>query len=543
MKTMKKVFALALAVLMIMAMAVPAAAAGETYTITVKGTATGHIFEAYQIFAGNLDSAGILTEVTWGTGVDATKKVTWGEGEAARELTLLEALQTMTRFAEAENASDVAAALNNVSSSVALEFAAVVSKYLSTTMTDTTGQSGPTYTLSGLSAGYYLIKDKDGSLNGMPNESYTEFILSVSRNTEINPKSGHPTVEKQVSNTGALGSFGDWVTQSIGSPVYFNVKGSLSNELHYYDTYYYAFLDTMTVGLTFDPSSVKVTRIDANGRTDVIDAGCYSVNTESVAEGTKLTVVFNDLLTVTSGGTKLTINRSDNILLSYSATVNSHSLIGLDNPDRNKVRIEYSNNPNTEDHGTTHEVDVDVYTFELDILKVDAMDHNKVLSGAEFILYRTISDVTTYAKADLNADGVYKVSEWVSAQDDATVFVTDADGMLKVSGLKAGGFYVKETKAPAGYNLLPEPLEVWIQVNKDALATNQGEKVTASVGNATVAVNPNSGVVSATVENAAGTVLPSTGGVGTTVFYALGGLLVCAAIVLLVTKKRMGAEA
>ncbi|MDD6441331.1 MAG: LPXTG cell wall anchor domain-containing protein, partial [bacterium] len=37
-----------------------------------------------------------------------------------------------------------------------------------------------------------------------------------------------------------------------------------------------------------------------------------------------------------------------------------------------------------------------------------------------------------------------------------------------------------------------------------------------------------------------GAELPSTGGMGTTIFYVLGSILVLAAVVLLVTKKRMG---
>jgi len=44
------------------------------------------------------------------------------------------------------------------------------------------------------------------------------------------------------------------------------------------------------------------------------------------------------------------------------------------------------------------------------------------------------------------------------------------------------------------------------------------------------------------VENNAGTQLPSTGGIGTTLFYIGGGILVLAAIILLVTKKRMSAN-
>ena len=41
------------------------------------------------------------------------------------------------------------------------------------------------------------------------------------------------------------------------------------------------------------------------------------------------------------------------------------------------------------------------------------------------------------------------------------------------------------------------------------------------------------------VENRKGSVLPSTGGIGTTLFYIGGSILVLAAVILLVTKRRM----
>lgn len=537
MKTMKKVFALALAVMLVVAITVPAAAAdGEeaTYTITVQGNASGHIYEAYQIFSGTLDSAGVLTGVEWGSGIDVSQ-----------EADLLTELQKLSRYQNATDAASVAKALDNGSSADGLEFAAIVGKFLSgtkavTTKADGTYQDGPAYTLSGLETGYYLIKDRDGSLSGKLDESYTEFIMSLSKNTTVNPKSGQPTIHKKVSETGVSGTYDDWVTQSIGSQVHFDIRGTLSNELHYYDTYYYAFHDTMSQGLTYVEDSVSVTRIDADGHTNVIDPSCYTVSVNIENNETKLTVTFADLLSATSGGDKLTINRSDMIRLHYIAQLNQNTQIGIANPDTNAVQLEYSNNPNTEDHGFTHEVDVDIYTFGLEVLKVDAMNSEKTLPGATFILYRTISGVTTYAKATQQENGIYKISQWVAAEDDATPFVTGADGKLLVSGVKAGGFYVKEIAAPSGYNPLEEPLEVWIQVQGDNLSnTDPKDDVTASVGNARVEVNPSSGVVHATIENASGTVLPSTGGMGTTIIYAIGGILFCVALIMLVTKKRM----
>ena len=541
MKRMHRIFAMLLAVIMIAAfMAVPVSAEGTTptYTITVAGTATGHTFEAYQVFSGVLEGT-ILTEVQWGSGVDAGKEV---DGK-----TLIQALNALPAYKDAKNASDVAAKLNGANAEAGLEFAGIINKYLSNTKQDTGEQIGPNYTISGLTTGYYLIKDKDGSLSGKENESYTDFILSLSKDTVVNPKSGHPTVSKRVSESGLVNTYFEWVTQSIGSQVHFDITGTLTSELPTYNTYFYQFNDTMTPGLTYDAGSLSVTRIDGDNHSHVIDPACYSVVVSPYSEetGTKLSVTFENLLSVTSGGQKLTINRSDKIMVHYTATLNENSLIGLDNPDENEVYITYSNNPNTNDKGNTNTVDVDVYTFGLRILKVDSLDHTKVLQGAEFILYRTISDVTTYAKAEKNEEGVYKISGWVSAKTEATPFITGENGMVRISGLKAGGFFVEETKAPSGYNKLTDPLAVWIQVQEEKLKSTEAgvEKVTASVGNASVTVDAGAGVVTATVENAGGTILPSTGGIGTTIFYIVGGILVCGAAVLLISKKRMANNA
>ena len=45
-----------------------------------------------------------------------------------------------------------------------------------------------------------------------------------------------------------------------------------------------------------------------------------------------------------------------------------------------------------------------------------------------------------------------------------------------------------------------------------------------------------------TIINKAGATLPSTGGMGTTPLYVIGSVLVVGAAVLLIVKKRMGAE-
>jgi len=87
--------------------------------------------------------------------------------------------------------------------------------------------------------------------------------------------------------------------------------------------------------------------------------------------------------------------------------------------------------------------------------------------------------------------------------------------MVYISGLEYGTYYIKETKAPAGYNLLGEVKEIVINE-----VTHLDENTV-------------------TVLNKSGAVLPETGGIGTTWFIVTGAVLVLGAAIILITKKRV----
>ena len=81
MKQAKKLAAVLLSLVLVLALAVPASAAGN-YTITITNDQAGHTYEAYQIFAGDVsdditdnatDTGPILSNITWGSGVDNTR--------------------------------------------------------------------------------------------------------------------------------------------------------------------------------------------------------------------------------------------------------------------------------------------------------------------------------------------------------------------------------------------------------------------------------------------------------------------------------------
>ena len=124
-------------------------------------------------------------------------------------------------------------------------------------------------------------------------------------------------------------------------------------------------------------------------------------------------------------------------------------------------------------------------------------------------------------------DGNYKITGWVEMTGDkvpteAATFVTPENGKLDIDGLDLGTYYLRETKAPDGYNLLADPIEITIVDNAGGSALAPKVEIPVEY-----------------VENSSGVELPSTGGMGTTIFYTLGGLLAVGAVVLLVTKKRV----
>ena len=84
-----------------------------------------------------------------------------------------------------------------------------------------------------------------------------------------------------------------------------------------------------------------------------------------------------------------------------------------------------------------------------------------------------------------------------------------------------------ETEAPEGYNKLAADKSIIITSTYDETALT-----------ATYEIN-DAEPATIEVENKTGGLIPETGGIGTTIFYVVGGLLMVAAFVLLVSKKRM----
>ena len=572
MKTMKRVSALIMALMLVLSLAAPVMAADNTYTLTVHNKNDGHTYEAYQIFAGTLaekDGKMYLSDIEWGTGVN---------GDAV--LAAIKAEDGLAVLHEATDAATLAekvSGLTTDSESVDL-FAEVVGGHLATPSGKCTDK-GDYYEITGLDAGYYLVKDKDNTLDGVEGEAYTKFIIRVLKDESVNPKSSVPGVSKSINDT-LVGDYGKYEDFDINDTVYYKWVGTLPSNLNAYDTYFYQFVDTLPSGIAYMQfQQVYVEGHDGNlvhtfyditddkTDNDTMPAGM----TQSI-EGTTLKLTIDDLLSLYEN-----ILPSHSIVVKYTARVTRDALVA--DSMTNTVKLIYSNNPNGEGSGNTGVTPEDVahaFTFQINVDKYDADNKDAKLEGAEFVLYyeriekndageettvkhyaQVVTEEMVYVLDEngkptaelrpederlingspVDANDIGVVRGWTTDKTQASVLVTDENGALNVRGLDSGIYYLEETKAPAGYNLM----ETRVMVEIIPTYTEETKNVSVSVSYKVDSIPQESDTVG--VRNSSGSTLPSTGGMGTTLFYVFGSVMVLAAIVLLVTKKRMGTEA
>lgn len=500
--------ALLAAFALVLAMAVPAFADKATYEISTDQA--NHTYEVYQIFKGDL-SERTLSNVKWGE-----NSKNRGEGvsaDAAVDSTVLAAIEGLKGKTDAE-------ILEGIESYVDFTTAPVAEV--------TSAKS------ASVQAGYYIIKDKDSSQDGK-HDAYTNYIVQVAGNVKIVPKSSVPTVKKEVkdindSTDTALGEWQKDADHDVNDRVWFRLTGTLPENYATYTSYEYIFHDTMSKGLTFDPSSVEIYLGDEETGTK-IDVSKYTVSTQSGAnDGTEITIKFADLKTAVNA-------TSDNkITVVYKATLNKQSVIGsAGNP--NKVYLEFSNNPNGNGTGKTPEDTVIVFTYKVAANKVDSNDEK--LAGAGFKL----------SKFDKESDS-WKLVGYQNVKLDASGNPVETNGRYEVENatdtsfawnrIDDGKYKLEEVVTPAGYNTIdPVEFDVVAGHANQTLTSLSGTKTTGTVGEYIFTSDNTEGSLTTKIVNQSGTVLPSTGGMGTTVFYVVGGGLMAVAVVLLVTKKRM----
>lgn len=548
----KRIASTAAAVLMAVSMAAATSAmsvsatAATSYTLTITDARTGHEYNAYQVFDGDVsaEAAKSMTNVIWGNGVNGENLLTALKADA----------NIGSTFAACTSAQDVYNALAE-NTDLVDAFAKVVSANLNETnaAASTTATGG--YEFTNLDGGYYFVKDKTVPAT----DAYSKYMLKVVKNTTVSVKADQPKVEKKVyeedyTNDAGYGTgYNDVADHFIGESVPFKLIGTLPSAEQFaaYDSYYYEFSDTLDAGFkapSKDDFTVKIGDTVVTEDFDIVigdllDANGKTVTSISIkAKGNDIKKIMTDKgIDFSTATPKVTVD--------YKAVLDDDAVIGL-NGNENKVDLKFSNNPNAKGDGTnntgkTPEDKVIVFTYEFDTLKVDAADNTKKLQGAEFTLK---NEAGKYAKVE---NGIFQ--GWVDAAEASTL-TTDENGLITIKGMEGGTYTITETKAPTDYNLPSKPFTVTLKANKN-LSQDWNSTASDALGefSATIAnplpntsgtatdnakVSVDGYTATLTIKNTKGAELPETGGIGTKLFYIGGGALVLASAVILISKKR-----
>ena len=483
---MKKTMSVLLALVLLLALSVPAMAIGGG-TITINNAVVGQTYTIYRIL--ELESYNLTTKAysykattDWDAfvkahstyfDVDAQGYVTWKA--ATDDATAAEFAKLARAYAADEN--------NNV------------------TAQGTANADSKKVTFNNLELGYYLVDSTLGTLCSLD---------TTKPDATIDEKNAEPTNVKTVEEDSTPGVYGSTNDADIGQTV--NFKSTITAQAGAEN---YVFHDKMSEGLTYTGvTGVTLKRVDAEAAT--VDPENYEVKTSNPKDGCTFEIVFTQTFCDT-------LKANDKIEISYTATVNEKAVVGLPGND-NTSKLDYGDSSNTK---TTPDSTTTTYTWDMSVLKYANGDKNVLLENAEFVLLNRDRDKVAVvvggrltgwtAVPEAGADGAI-------AWPGNTVLATGSDGKIAIAGLDSDTYYLREVKAPDGYNKLANDVPVTIT---GATKGNDGTLTYTTV--------------STEVENKSGAELPSTGGVGTTVFYVVGGLMVLLAVVLLVTRKKMSA--
>ena len=490
---MKKVKNLFMAMLAMLVMVLPSSVAsaqtvdtqaGGTGTITIRNASQSQTYTVYKLFDATVtaDGTGISYKVPTGKtlpadnpyfAVDSKGNVTAKEGATVSS----EAFATWAKSFGTE--------------------------VKSATATDNT------LVFTNLTFGYYFVTSSLGAVLTVDSTKPNATVIDKNTTNPTIPDSNNGGGKKIVAGDKTTTST---TTAKIGDTVPFQFKFNATNFVTANGVTKqiksYTITDTPTA-LTINQDTVVV----KVGTKTLVKDQDYTVSFDNTG---KMTVV----LTWINRDKSTIYNSPIEVNVTYSAVVNKDAKEGVatntatlgynsfnpidptdtNNPDNpNPDTLDTPVNPNKpNDNSTT----VTTHRFTLK----NTNEAKEILTGAEFKLYDA-STGGTEIKLVKDTDGTYRVAE---ANEVGVVIEA---GQVVIKGLKGETtYYLEQTKAPDGYNILTERQA--IEVTSD----NKAEAI---------------------VVNKKGGLLPSTGSIGTTMFYISGAVMLIGAFIFMVSKRRM----
>ena len=389
---------------------------------------------------------------------------------------------------------------------------AIADNLVATVTTDDDGFAS--YNFGTEDAVYLVVEEKNAVVENpvapfflvLPNEKAENpyIVTAQPKNTVIDEEID---IEKDVTeidnnwSTYDVNEIHTWIIQT-------NIPAGLATGLKYEIT------DTLDYRLTYKGNLVVTVHEKAAKAADdalltLVEGTDYilTVGTDTaIVDGQEYTVDTFKVALTAEGMAKVAavVGTEPELRVYFDAVINENAQMGIEIP--NQAHLEYTNNVGKD---FVDDSDVpEVVTGGIKIIKIDASNAGKKLSGAKFTLYReaTAADANT---VQIMVNGAAKQVVLV------TELVTADDGTAAYNGLAYGTYYLVETEAPTGYNKLADPVVVTIDAKSH--------------------LEDGSAVV---VKNSAEFKLPETGGIGTTIFTVGGLLVICAAVVLYCINKR-----
>lgn len=329
----------------------------------------------------------------------------------------------------------------------------VVSKFDADTIYVDNVLSNGNITLTNLKYGYYMI-DEITSVQNTHSASSLLMVTTANPNATIRLKSDYPSIIKKINEDDHDVGWNDIGDYEIGQIIPYKYETAVP-DMSGYSTYYFCFEDEMDAALTIEENSIEI----QIGTTKLNTTQYSYMKTDS---GFKL--VIEDLKQLENVATE------QKILVTYNASLNENAKTNMNKKGfQNKVRLEYSNDPRSDSKGKTPWDSVTCFTYTLDGLKVNEKETK--LEGATFKLFR---DETCQDEVFVQKSG----TDYVVSQTSTSESIVSNDlGSFKIYGLDQGKYYLKEIKAPNGYRLLKDVIELEITPtfieDRNNLVTNQ----------------------------------------------------------------------
>lgn len=560
---MKKILSLMLAFVLLLSMSVTAFAADGQGSITITNATIGQSYSVYKLFDAtyNANAEGKADAVSYSIASNNQFfSVLFGEdGKSANNYFNYDAVTGTVTKKSTVNDTELIAYVTGIVNADGANYTPDASPVAATTTE---------VEFDNLDYGYYIIKSTLGGTVTI--NSNTPDVEVIDKNQQ-----GATDFDKQIWNENTQ----EWDNSNstcFGEKVEYKITFTATNYDAANQVQFYSVYDTTGAAITPDFNSITVKIGDQTlTKGYLIGTGDYEDNSgvlgswdgtnynttaewylvQSSADGFRISIPWMSNHTLngdgTSGyslafgeGTESKFESPVTVEITYEATVEDNATIG-----GASYNTAGSNNINTAHvkwyflGGTDSTINdtVHTYVYGIGILKEDSSTFVN-LAGAEFEVYgdeactQQVKFVTTGIK------GVYSHDE--DGEGATNKVVSQLNGKIVLLGLESGDYYLKETKAPDGYNALSAPVKIEVGEGKSEdfsvyVKNDDSGDVADTEQDMEGYTKHTFGVTKATVGNSKGVELPSTGGKGTTMLITFGSMLAICFAVFLITHKKM----